>query len=331
MSAELEARILETDAVEDYAVYGDWLEQRGDPRGRLIALQIAGLEREWKQLVAEHRQFSAPISAVVTWRYGFWDTVRVREDDLDLAALLAHPSARFLRWIEIDHPRDIIGYHLARLSRSQHVATRATLGTLAKRFRMDGDVIAWDGALPHAQRLGFGCTMLSLIDRPITRVDGAMFARVQGLTGLHLRAGYQRIAKEALLELGPLADSLVELSVNNSEVVDDSILELFSTFTQLESLRIQRTCVTAAGIAKLRALPKLRELDVSDCPNAGDELGDVIGTLPAIEEVAITGTRMTSSGVKGIARSRTIRKIVLDTEQYPDEIESVLGIELADS
>ena len=40
---------------------------------------------------------------------------------------------------------------------------------------------------------------------------------------------------------------------------------------------------------------------------------------------------MTSSGVKGIARSRTIKKIVLDGEQYPDEIESVLGIELADS
>ena len=85
-----------------------------------------------------------------------------------------------------------------------------------------------------------------------------------------------------------------------------------------------------AEAAKLRDLPKLRELDVGDCDSASDEMGDVIGTLPAIEEVAIDGTRMTSSGVKGIARSRTIQKIVLDSEQYPDEIESVLGIELAD-
>lgn len=331
MSREaLEARILETRAVEDYAVLGDWLEQRGDPRGRLIALQVAGLEAEWKQLVAQHAEFSTPVHGVVTWRYGFWDTIRVREDDLDLAAVLAHPSARLLRWIEIDHPRGIIGYHLARLSRSNHVATRSTLGTLAKMFRLDGDVTGWDAAFPDMQRLGFGCTTLSLVDQPITRVDGAMFARVHGLTGLHLRAGYQRIDKAALLQLGPLAGSLTELSINNSDAVDDDVLDLFSTFTHLETLRIQRSRVTAAGIAKLRTLPKLRELDVGDCDGATDEMGDVIGTLPAIEEVAIDGTRMTSAGVKGIARSRTIQKIVLETEQYPDEIESVLGIELAD-
>jgi len=63
---------------ESYAVYGDWLAQRGDPRGELIGLSLAlermpadvKVEKRVRQLQAKQAK-ELPAEVDVTWRYGF--------------------------------------------------------------------------------------------------------------------------------------------------------------------------------------------------------------------------------------------------------------------
>jgi uncharacterized protein (TIGR02996 family) len=103
----LEAEILaDPDNPAAYGVLGDWLEQHGDPRGPLIALQIAKLDAQAKKHLAAHGDYLlGPLAQLATddlsWQFGFIRKVHLHADrhaPLDgwLARVLDHPSARFL-------------------------------------------------------------------------------------------------------------------------------------------------------------------------------------------------------------------------------------------
>lgn len=116
----LEAAIDEApDDAARYAVLGDWLLQSGDPRGELIALQLAqastkkAKERQEALLLAEGLRVAQTQRAL--WRWGFVHTLSFglvqhaqweeRRDDWTttlLAPALAHPSCRFLRELVVD-------------------------------------------------------------------------------------------------------------------------------------------------------------------------------------------------------------------------------------
>jgi len=106
----------DTDA---YMVYADWLQDQGDPRGELIALQIGDKADAAQKLLAKHADyFIGPLADhqkthdgedvdAFTWKYGFIHALRLSHDSygdegfdgslaeaLDL--LLRHPSGRFL-------------------------------------------------------------------------------------------------------------------------------------------------------------------------------------------------------------------------------------------
>jgi uncharacterized protein (TIGR02996 family) len=125
---ELEARIhANPDDREVYAVYGDWLSERGDPRGELIAVQLkldqkpgdAALEEREKALheankatwLGELAKLDAKDLAV-TWRWGFVDAVRIGPPTEEyatseisfpdtIAALMQLPGIGFLRSLVI--------------------------------------------------------------------------------------------------------------------------------------------------------------------------------------------------------------------------------------
>jgi uncharacterized protein (TIGR02996 family) len=95
---ELEAVIRErVDDPGAYEVYGDWLSERGDPRGELIALQIAGKDAsalldeyawEWLGALAWLDE-----DVRVDWRYGFPVAITIgsadyRSDYADVASLV---------------------------------------------------------------------------------------------------------------------------------------------------------------------------------------------------------------------------------------------------
>jgi len=114
-----------------YLVYGDWLQEQGDPRGELIAMQIAGegdpriavaarafLQRHGERFIGG----LAPDSWV--WRDGFiryaaLGTYGPANHDA-LPALLEHPSARFL-------PELAIGF--------SDFGLQPAIDTLAERLR----------------------------------------------------------------------------------------------------------------------------------------------------------------------------------------------------
>lgn len=93
----------------EWLVYADALQQKGDPRGELIALVNAGDAAKREAFVAEHAQALLgaaaphfPAQLTLTWRWCFVDSAEVRAGDAKtlgaaLEGLLAAPVAERLR------------------------------------------------------------------------------------------------------------------------------------------------------------------------------------------------------------------------------------------
>lgn len=128
LNPALEAAIArDPDDLDAYAVYGDWLAEHGDPRGELIATQLAAasgdaeMKRAALRVFAKYREtFVGKLGSMIaadafTWRAGFIERAVLSFDRLLIeggarvasslaevvAALLAHPSGRFLRELVI--------------------------------------------------------------------------------------------------------------------------------------------------------------------------------------------------------------------------------------
>lgn len=106
-----------------YLVYSDWLTLRGDPRGRLIALQHAYEQQpspeirvEIEALLAEHGDVLMPQLEstaelpALRWRWGFVHVARIHRIHptpsyaVRMRGLFKHPSARFLRGLILARP-----------------------------------------------------------------------------------------------------------------------------------------------------------------------------------------------------------------------------------
>lgn len=117
---------LQSSAWDPWLVYADWLSERGDLRGRLIALEhhratsrlradeLRAVAAEIDELIAAHEDSwlitGMPPACKFEWRYGFivGVTFPLGEDHLgQLRTLLEHPQARLLsalrlRAVELD-------------------------------------------------------------------------------------------------------------------------------------------------------------------------------------------------------------------------------------
>ena len=115
-----------------YLVYADWLQAQGDPRGELIALQIAGKTKPAAKLLARHADyFLGPLAAhqtchdgfrdtkrpALTWKRGFIHAARLAHNQYAdpwkgrlasdvLLPLLRHPSGKFLVELTINENDD---------------------------------------------------------------------------------------------------------------------------------------------------------------------------------------------------------------------------------
>jgi uncharacterized protein (TIGR02996 family) len=119
--AELEARLIENPDDRDVlAVYADHLQSIGDPRGELIALQVAGkpaaqfIESHADALLgplAEHvKSYDGMNQDAFTWANGFIKTARLSLDSNEnsdvkledvLEQLLTHPSGKLLQELAV--------------------------------------------------------------------------------------------------------------------------------------------------------------------------------------------------------------------------------------
>ncbi len=235
-NAQLEAAIVAdpTDA-EAYSVYADWLQGQGDPRGELIALQLAGKDKPAKALLVKHtahflgelveHQHSRDTHGwdkkadreAFKWRFGFIHGARMSHNiyadgewkgqmaDV-LKSLLAHPSGRFLVELTLMYNGDPSDGNLQSLL---DVLAKRPVPTLRKLVIGDRvDQISWYHvgnlgkvwkALPNLREVAIeaGSFTLGTIDAP--ELTKAVFE-----TGGLAKASAKSIAKIAAPKLAHL-------------------------------------------------------------------------------------------------------------------------------
>jgi uncharacterized protein (TIGR02996 family) len=164
INEELEAAIVrDPDDLTNYAVYGDWLSERGDPRGELIATQLAAedkselMRREALRVFAKHRDtFLGKLGSMIaadafTWRAGFIHRALLTpnallvEDGARVAAslahvveeLLAHPSGRFLMDLAVRaNDRDSWGRTIGNQRTTVEAIARAPRPRVLRRLQL---------------------------------------------------------------------------------------------------------------------------------------------------------------------------------------------------
>jgi len=127
---ELEQAIVANpDDTSARSVYADWLQSQGDPRGELIALQLAGKESDAEALIAKHTAallgplaqhrltYDGEKRSAFDWKYGFIHRAHLSHNSYAekiegatladvLRLLLAHPSGRFLAELHLTFNND---------------------------------------------------------------------------------------------------------------------------------------------------------------------------------------------------------------------------------
>lgn len=332
--AELEAAI-DRDPYDTtaYAILGDFLQQIGDPRGELIALQIAAVEHPIAEVAANTYlydradEFTAGLptklrrsnAGRVVWRNGFIH--KAVAADLELRELLAHASARFLVDLAIDHGAsfDVVVCTLVEspvatlriLSLGCH--TQQDLGTLddlwpavarLRQLFIHGDPTFAAIALPELERLAISVRELrSETVEALARTGWPVLREL----ALRTAAGRTSTRQLAALLAGTAMPNLVSLALNYPDL--DQLIEPLA----------------AGSIAR-----GLRSLDVSNIgysvPQQHRLLTDAGARLiarhasafPMLDVLDVSGNRLTSVGLAALAGIATTLRA--DHQRNDDDI-----------
>jgi len=306
MSASLD-EILVEQIYEDpqdpapYLVYSDWLQDRGDPRGKLIAAQAARLagpsSHELTALEArileDHRDallganLGVEPAPAIEWYLGFWRGLRVGgfgwsaqpAQGEHVGTLLALPSARFLRELAIDGAmsQDVLAYVA-----TKH-RTLERLDVALRDHQLDDRGLAQLASCTRLERLAlFSCEQVTS--------NG-----LAALTGLR---------------------ALRAIDLRNHPLDDDGVRHLAALpLVEVKFNAIGRG-LTVRGMRGLAALP-LRVLGL-----AGDTLDDTcIATLaehPTLANVELAGAPIGVRGAAALGSLPELRRLYLPSSSLDD-------------
>lgn len=318
-------------------VYVDWLQQRGHPRGSLIALQDRGRTIDAELLLRREAQvLLGPLAGrsnlTLRWERGFIRAARIvdldamvlarsalrrqgfscavrlgiprilacEEDDPDevLWELLRHPSARFLRDLQLHFRAGSVAGIPCLLDDVlvRHPPPRPPLSRLVLDLRdAEASLRGLDEAYPDLRVLRIG--RLRALDL------GEL--RLPRLRRLEIRAPMRRAALSAVLDRTWPELSELALRVSNGRWGDSRTTVYF--FSECEC--------TASDLVPLIdgtvRLPRLRALRLWDAPFA-DELCAVLARsplAPTLEVLDLSGGELTDRGAAALmaARERFVR------------------------
>lgn len=94
----------------------------------------------------------------------------------------------------------------------------------------------------------------------------------------------------------------------------DTELSALHGLAALETLRLESTRVSNAGVATLAEFRRLREIDLADT-QIGDAALTTLADLPALEHLDISYTAVTSKGVARLAKFPSLQSVGLDPSQ----------------
>jgi uncharacterized protein (TIGR02996 family) len=328
MEEELLAQIeAAPDDPTPYLIYADLLEQRGDPRGRLIAVQLARAHADTPELALEERKLmlmAKPRRALlsgwvsVTWRRGFWDEARfwyrasaaapVRDD---LAATLDTPAGRLLRALVVsaelvDHDAT---HAIAAFARNRADHLRAL--RLSSRLGLGDDALWAVAACTQLERLALSWC------EAVTAHGVAALADMTRLSSLALdgaaldRDGAARVAALPLRRLevsfaggviGAFAQHpSLEVLVASELSLDARTETALAAIPALHALVVKHPRDPDTGERRLPALPRLRGLSLP-AGVVDDAIADQLAALPALRALALgynTVTERTLRALRG--------------------------------
>jgi uncharacterized protein (TIGR02996 family) len=262
-------RVLEDpDDDQPRMVLADWLQQQGDPRGELIAVQLEAAQTPAGKIVPkrlrdreEHllaafrtRWLPDSIGADVKFSRGFADTVKL-EMPIDVALLERVVAASpLLRTLVVAPPK----------SRWQRVWEAMPLALL-QRFSglflggvaVEDEHVAAFAALdlPRLERLGL---------RSMTILPSS-WKRLAGRTWRELDLHHNSLGRRGIEYLVARERSTLEaLDVGSNEIGDDGVKLLASIpMPALRTLSLKRSKLTPKCLPHLARFPQLRMLDIS--------------------------------------------------------------------
>lgn len=265
LELEIEA---EPQGVDSYLVYSDWLQENGDPRGQLIALQHSDGNRASEYLDNHRHEILGLLDEDyhflddIQWHMGFLADVTVHVDDghpattasAVLRSLLTSPSARFIQRLRVRHPfRDdavpnVLGAHNLTSLRALDIAPS---GELARRLM---DLAPLWPKTPNLRALRVDAS----------RVELGRLA-LPHLLGLEL-------ALDALPQIAPITNTLRQLESLGIELADgapslDGILDIpfeklkrFAFHAHTESLLL----AVLPALMKMPFCRTLERLEIGD-------------------------------------------------------------------
>ncbi|HKB39746.1 MAG TPA: TIGR02996 domain-containing protein [Gemmataceae bacterium] len=318
-------------------IFADWLEERDDPRGEFIRIQVKrdrpGLDeaRETKLLGAHEKEWVAPLRPWVReWRFvrGFVEWVRVpaeyilgegrkvfrltpvrdarfNEATEHITRLAAVPELARLRSLDL-------GYNLLaleqvnRLATSPHLAGLDSLNLACNPLNNDGAVALSHASLPRLRELYLYRTQLG-----VAGLDALLQAPGRpGFTVLDLHSNPLHAEGAGVLARSASAASLVSLDLSDTHSHDGGARALAASrhLGNLKYLRLGHSRLTAAGaaaLARARSLEALEELDLS-----GNDIGDT-GALALARSTALRRLRrlhLRFNRVDGVHARRVLRE-----------------------
>jgi hypothetical protein len=263
-------------------VFADWLEQAGDPRGELIAVQAqlvtwaeptgnpnpeqAELRRSEALLLQRFRSYlfgslPDPDRCRVTFRYGFFDELEA--DATTVARMLAHPSLRFLRSLQLN---GLVSELEALVAAGSLPPTLSALRVDVQREPRTLSLLALIRGIECLEVLDLSASTVAL------ELDGMALARLRTLA-LRNVVPVLSFSGPASELWGRTLPALVELTLELWSAFDEPTQQVFwhllaSPPPALRVLRLQG--YTAAWVQRLVGSPLLAQLRTLDLSHSRD-------------------------------------------------------------
>jgi uncharacterized protein (TIGR02996 family) len=298
--------------MESYQIYGDWLQQQGDPRGDLVALQVAqrhargpalaALIVQQRALLKKHsKYFFGPVNRFqaarltdIDWFCGFVDEMRGGFS----GQLLGHPSAQFVRRLGGVAVEEVIPPALTHLRTDQVDVSNLSAAPTLRWLTASGDPIHL-GDKPFEQ-------LEHLHVDPHPGLQPALFPALKTLSVGRIRPGE---AESALSAVARFRD--VELSL----ALDGYHGEAHFPGLPSVSERVTRLALRGMGIGQLHSIapvgwPAVQELEVFGISRgARDAMFQSLPALPALQMLRLMYPSNLVSVFRGLAHSEVAQQI----------------------
>ena len=319
--AELEAAIDEDPSdLRAYVVLGDYLQEIGDPRGELIALQVAGQTRAAEQHLRAHPEL-VPLGEL-SWRNGFVHRARVTSPAI--ASVLDHPSCRWIHSLELTQIWDLQDA-LDELARRPRMTLRELEVASTSR---EPDSFA---ELLEPNHPIFGpsqCTALPRLARLVIRHENLVLERVElpCLVELRLDATSRSLPNVSAIGAARwLALQRLDLRLDYAAgrgMVDTLRALLIDTHVpQLAHFGLHGSDVanqllgdaSSQLFAPHHALARLRSLDLSNSLLTDETAGSLATAPLSLERLDVSRNQLTVHGIRALSR---IAQTVVADDQY---------------